>query len=103
MYYDDPGCVPEEDLRSRAGATVDEDQALEAPLEEARIPGGPHAVLVHKGPYSELHAAYHWLYKDWLVNSGREPADAPVFEEYLNNPHEVAPSELLTVIRLPLK
>jgi AraC family transcriptional regulator len=36
------------------------------------------------------------------VQSEHEAADAPVFEEYLNNPKDTAPSELLTEICLPL-
>jgi AraC family transcriptional regulator len=58
--------------------------------------------LRHKGPYSDMRAAYEWLYGTWLVQSGREAVDAPVFEEYLNSPKETAPSELLTEICLPL-
>ncbi len=47
--------------------------------------------------------AYRWLFSTWLANSGYEPADAPVFEEYLNNPKDVPPTALLTDIRLPLE
>ncbi len=47
-------------------------------------------------------AAYRWLFAEWLVKSGREPADAPCFEEYLNDPRETPPTELLTDIFLPL-
>ena len=35
-------------------------------------------------------------YGDWLMRSGREAADAPVFEEYLNNPRDTAPADLPT-------
>lgn len=49
-----------------------------------------------------MRAGYQWLYGEWLVRSGLEPADAPVFEEYLNNPRDTAPSDLLTDIYLPL-
>ena len=49
-----------------------------------------------------MRAAYQWLYGDWLLRSGREPADAPVFEEYLNSPRDTAPTELLSDIYLPL-
>jgi AraC family transcriptional regulator len=49
-----------------------------------------------------MRAAYEWLYGTWLVQSGREAADAPVFEEYLNNPKETAPADLHTEICLPL-
>ena len=43
-----------------------------------------------------------WLYKEWLPQSGEEPADRPCFEEYLNNPRELPPAEWLTDICLPL-
>jgi AraC family transcriptional regulator len=35
--------------------------------------------------------------------SGREAADAPVFEEYLNNPRDTAPADLLSEINLPIR
>jgi len=60
------------------------------------------AVLRHRGPYATMRSAYQWLYGHWLVQSGREAADAPVFEEYLNNPRDTAPADLLTDICLPL-
>ena len=103
IYYDDPDAVPEAQLRSRAGVIVDEAVSIEAPLECAEIPAGPYAVLRYKGPYADMKAAYRWLYGAWLKNSDREPADAPAFEEYLNNPRDTAPTELLTNIYLPLR
>lgn len=104
LYYSDPTSVPEAELRSAAGILVpDEAFPVEAPLEKAFLRGGDYAVLRHKGPYSDMKAAYDWLYGEWLVRSGREAADAPVFEDYLNNPREVPPTELLTDICLPLK
>ncbi|WP_341895627.1 AraC family transcriptional regulator [Ferrovibrio terrae] len=104
LFYSDPTAVPEAELRSAAGILLpDADFPVEAPLERASLRGGDYAILRHKGPYSDMRAAYDWLYGDWLVRSGREAADAPVFEDYLNNPREVAPTELLTDICLPLK
>ena len=76
---------------------------FEPPLIETIIPGGRHAVLRHKGPYATMRSAYQWFFGAWLTQSGEEVADAPVFEEYLNNPREIAPAELLTDIYLPLK
>lgn len=102
IYYDDPALVPEADLRSRAGVISDA-AALRAPLETAEICGGPYAVLRYTGPYAGLGAAYKWLYGTWLPASGREAADAPAFEEYINSPRDTPPAELLTDICLPLK
>lgn len=103
VYYDDPSSVAEVDLRSFAGIQTDGDQSLAEPLTSMTIAAGPYAVLTHKGPYGELFKAYSWLYGQWLADSGRELADAPPFEKYLNSPHDTAPGELLTEIHAPLK
>jgi AraC family transcriptional regulator len=103
IYYDDPAAVAEQELRSRAGVVMTKPITIEPPLEYADIAAGSYAVLRHKGPYADMQAAYQWLYGVWLAQSGREVADAPVFEEYLNNPRETAPSELLTDICLPVR
>ncbi len=102
IFYDDPMAVPEAELRSRACVALGRPVATEAPVQQAEIPGGRCAVLRHRGPYATMRAAYQWLYGTWLTQSGEEPADAPVFEEYLNNPRDTAPNDLLTDIYLPL-
>jgi AraC family transcriptional regulator len=50
-----------------------------------------------------MKTAYEWLYGVWLPDSGWEAADAPVFEEYLNNPRDTAPTDLLSEINLPIR
>lgn len=102
IYYDDPDSVSEKQLKSRAGIIVDKEFAFEAPLEPVEIAAGPYAVLRYQGPYADMKAAYQWLYGVWLVQSGKEPANAPAFEEYINNPRDTAPTGLLTDIYLPL-
>ncbi|MGE0420934.1 MAG: GyrI-like domain-containing protein [Reyranellaceae bacterium] len=103
IYLDDPGAVPEERLRAQAGAVVDEHVAMEPPLEPVAVPGGTYAVLRHTGPYADMRAAYDWLFGEWLVRAGHEADDAPVFEEYLNNPRDTPPTELRTDIHLKLR
>jgi AraC family transcriptional regulator len=106
IYFDDPGVVEEEALRSKAGVLLPHPLQVAVtvgpPVSVARLKGGEYAVLRHKGPYSDMRAAYEWLYGTWLVQSGREAADAPVFEEYLNSPKDTAPADLVTEICLPL-
>lgn len=103
VYLDDPMSVPESELRSQAAVVVKETMAIDAPLFTTHIRGGDHAVLKYKGPYGDMRAAYDWLYGQWLPSSGREAADAPMFEEYLNSPRDTPPTELRTDIYLPLK
>ncbi len=103
VYYDDPNEIEEENLRSDAGIVVANNVTVEAPVHLVDISKGAYAVLQHKGPYAELGKAYEWLFGQWLPQSGREADDIPCFEEYLNDPRSTAPSELLTLICLPLK
>ncbi len=102
MYLDDPLAVDEDELRSKACVAVDERFVLEAPVVHVDIVGGPYAVLRHVGPYASMKAAYQWLYGDWLVQSGKEAANAPALEEYLNSPRDTPPQDLVTDIWLPL-
>lgn len=103
LYYDDPDSVPEAELRSCAGAVLTSSPELQAPFTYNEIRGGDYAVLKYKGPYADMKAAYQWFYGEWLTQSGRDAADAPCFEDYLNNPQDTAPSDLLTDIYMPLR
>jgi AraC family transcriptional regulator len=98
LYHDDPFSVEPRELRSCACVVSPRLQAQA----DVDIAGGPHAVLRFRGPYATMHEAYRWLFGTWLVRSGRAAADAPVIEEYLNDPRTTPPHALLTEIRLPL-
>ncbi|GGB27720.1 AraC family transcriptional regulator [Allosediminivita pacifica] len=102
VYYDDPGSKPEGELRADAGIVVEPGFPIPDGLHEVLLDRGPCAVLRFKGPYSELHTAYDYLYGEWLPQSGREPAERPPYEVYLNTPRDVAPQDLLTEICAPL-
>ncbi len=103
LFFDDPTVVAEGQLRAQACVDLFEPVPVAAPLVRTAIAAGDYAVLAHKGPYASMKAAYQWLFGSWLVHSGREPADAPVVEEYLNGPRETPPLELRTNICLPLR
>ena len=99
VYGDDPSAVPEDQLRSAAAATL---ASAPPDLPVATTRAGDYAMLRHKGPYADMRAAYNWMFGTWLPQSGRDIADAPVLEEYLNSPRDTAPSDLLTILYLPL-
>jgi AraC family transcriptional regulator len=103
IYYDDPSATPKNALRSDACLTVPEDWSPAGPLETREIRGGRYAAILHVGPYAELERTYKWVYGTWLAQSGEEPADAPLVEEYLNDARTVPPSKLRTEIWLPLR
>jgi AraC family transcriptional regulator len=102
IYFDDPKCKPKSELNSFAGLTVPADFTPTDGLMVQHVPAGKIATLIHKGPYAELEKAYDFLFCDWLPTSGQEPGEAPPFEEYLNNPRELPPSEWLTKVCIPL-
>lgn len=107
VYLDDPAAVSASALRSLAGLQLadpftDQD-GWQPPLQRWTVPAGPCAVLRYRGPYASMHAAYRWLFGQWLPHSGRQPAEHPVWEDYLNDPRQVAPADLLTDIVLPLR
>lgn len=104
VYYDDPQSVSKDKLRSMACITAKTDIvfAEHNTLENIQIPSGKYATVVFKGSYAELEQPYNWLFGEWLPNSGHEAANFPPFEEYLNDPKDTPPNELLTRIHCPL-
>jgi len=101
LYYGDPESVPEEELRSAACISIANSQLATiepSELQSYVLPKGQYATVLFKGPYSELSQAYSWLFGHWLPNSGLQVGNFPPVEEYLNNPRETAPEELLTRI-----
>lgn len=103
VYYDDASLTPPEKLRALAAFSVADDAAIEPPLKVETIAAGAYAVLRHLGPYAELQASYDWLFGVWLPQSGREAADRPCYEVYVNTPMDAAPKDLITDIHLPLR
>jgi AraC family transcriptional regulator len=103
LYYDDPESKPAAELRSRACVEAPDDLPMEGAVHRLEIAGGRYAVLIHTGPYAELERPYRWLFGEWLPASGEEAADAPVVEEYLNDPHSLPPAQWQTAICVPLR
>lgn len=102
IYEDDPDAVPPADLRSAAGTVVDPGTKIPHGLAERMVPAGRYAIMRYIGPYSSMHAAYLWLYGQWLPSSGEEPRDHPIIEEYLTDPAITPPVDAVTDILLPL-
>jgi len=64
------------------------------------LPGGPMAMIVHKGPYERSAQAYRRLFA-WIAENHRK-ITGPTREVYLNDPQKVPPEELLTEIYAPV-
>lgn len=101
-YHDDPHMVEAEQLRAEAAIVVPSDREVKQPLVRQVIGAGDYASAILKGPFSQLQAAYDWLFGQWLPQSGRETANKPSIEIYLTDPDETRPENNLTEIRIPL-
>ncbi|HOU70759.1 MAG: GyrI-like domain-containing protein [Methanothrix sp.] len=64
------------------------------------ICGGKMARTVHKGPYHDCPRTYEVLLS-WLEENGHKIA-GPMREAYINDPREVAPEDILTIIYVPI-
>ena len=64
------------------------------------LPGGPAAIVVHRGDYRRLGEAYDLL-RDRIQAEGRAPGIGP-WESYINDPTEVAQEDLRTELIWPL-
>jgi len=105
LSHDDPEVTPPDKLRYDACIVVPDDAPVqpEGEVGVQVIPGGDHAVTIHKGPYEQLKETYAALCGQWIPAHGREPRSAPSVEVYLNDPGQTAPEELLTEINIPLE
>ena len=102
IQLDDPASVPVDELRYDAGLALGVTSAPE-PFRVLRLPAGEFACLRHFGSYDGLEAATQYVVGEWLLSSGREPADFPVFHNFINDPDQTPVDELITDILLPLK
>ena len=70
-------------------------------IKAGRIQQGKIVSCMYKGFYSGMEAVYNEIFK-WIAEKGYQQAGV-CYEYYYNSPGEVAESELLTRIVIPLK
>jgi len=102
--HDNPNVIDEEKLRFDACITWDDKSVQpEGEIATKSIEGGKHAMFLHKGAYENLKATYDEI-GDWIVQSGVEVREVPMFEKYLNrDPRRTKPENLKTEIYVSLK
>ncbi len=103
MIYEDPKSVPAEKFRfDICGSVIEPIPDNSAGIINKVIPAGRCAVIRHYGSHDNLDAKVHYLYGQWLPESGEALRDFPCFFHYQNFFPQVAEHELVTDIYLPL-
>lgn len=102
--HDNPNVTEDEKIRFDACFELD-DESIK-PTNEILvkiISGGKYAKFLHKGSYENL-GQTHDLISNWIIESGAELRDTPMFDKYLDlDPRKVKPENLKTEIYVPLK
>jgi AraC family transcriptional regulator len=83
--FDNPAVTPIDKCRYDASIVIANDMPVNLPFKSSEIPAGKYAVLYYKGSPEETLKAQMSIYSDWLPNSGFEPDDFPLLENYLND------------------
>jgi AraC family transcriptional regulator len=91
--FDNPTITPADKCRYDASIVIGDDIKVNSPFVSSVIPKGKYAVLYYKGLPEEAINAQLSLYSDWLPDSGFEPDDFPMLENYLND------AELMGILR----
>lgn len=83
--FDNPTVTPVDKCRYTASIVIDNSITVNAPFTLSEIPKGKYAVLYFKGDPEETLKAQMSIYCDWLPESGFEPDNFPMLENYLND------------------
>ncbi|MDH5218387.1 MAG: AraC family transcriptional regulator [Gammaproteobacteria bacterium] len=104
IAYDDPKTTLPENFRFDICGTVSTDVPVNPQgVITKTIPRGRCAVARHLGSHDNIATTVHYLYGEWLPDSGEELRDYPCFFHYLNLIPDVSEHETITDVYLPLK
>ncbi len=70
-------------------------------IQPGTLPGGRMAAVMHFGPYEALEDAYHALQA--YVQAQGLTATGAWYELYMNDPNQVPPEQIQTLVLMPLK
>jgi AraC family transcriptional regulator len=104
LAYHDPETTDAADFRFDICGEID------APVPEnpqgiinKQIPAGRCAVVRHHGSTDRVAESAHYLYREWLPESGEELRDFPLFFHYVKRVPETPEHEQVTDVYLPLR
>ncbi|XPV70425.1 MAG: AraC family transcriptional regulator [Halarcobacter sp.] len=84
LHHDNPTITPLDECRYNACIVVDDELKNET-LPSFIIPGGVYARFDFEGKYGDILKFMHWVYFEWLINSGYETTTNPSYAIYKKN------------------
>jgi AraC family transcriptional regulator len=102
ICHDDPDITAPEAVRYDACIRFRWPLAPRGEVGQRVLPGGRHAVFLHRGPHRDLPDTYARIYGAWLPDSDERLGENPAFEVYLDHPARTPPAQLRTLIHVPL-
>lgn len=103
VYHDDPAITDEAQLRLTVGMSVPADTKAEGEISRMATVAGKYAVAHFEIDGDAYEQAWQAVYKQWLPDSGYQPADGPSLELYLNNPETHPEKKHIVDICVPVK
>lgn len=103
VYQDDPHVTDSDKLRLQVGISVPPDTAVEGEVGKMTLKAGKYALSKFEIDGDQYEAAWNSLYQHWLPESGYQPADAPSFERYLNDPGKHPEGKHIVEIGIPVE
>ncbi len=100
MCFDNPTITPIDKCRYTAAVVIDDNIKVNPPFTLSEIPAGKYASLYFKGKQEDTLNAQLSIYSDWLPNSGFEPDNFPMMENYLNDASEDGYVEMEILVKL---
>lgn len=104
IVYDDPRQTDPAEYRFDLGVATEIDLAGDTSgIVRKALPAGRCALLRHIGSDDTLHRSVHYLYAEWLPQSGEEPRDFPLYLQRVRFFPDVPEHAAVVDIFLPLK
>lgn len=103
VFHDDPNVTEEEKLMQSACITVEPGTKTEREIGTMTIKGGKYAVTHFEIREDEFQAAWDFVMKDWLPDSGYQCDDKYSYELCYNNGNEHPEKKFILDICIPVK
>jgi AraC family transcriptional regulator len=102
ISFDDPLITPKEKCRFYACITVSPEVAEDDLIGILEIPAARCAVSGARVEADHIQFIYRSFYRDWLPDSGLQPADLPSYEIYFETPDTSADGKYLMEVCVPV-